>query len=131
MGTRFMCTAESPIHENIKQHIVQADERSTDLIFRSYRNTARVARNSISRQVIAIEAEGRPFEDVKDLVSGARGRTVYETGDPDAGIWSAGLVQGLINDVPTCGELVGRIMTEAEQLISERLAGMVAGAAVV
>lgn len=123
MGTRFMCTVESPIHENIKQHIVAADERQTDLIFRSYRNTARVAKNAISQQVIAIEREGRPFEDVRDLVSGARGKTVYETGDPDAGIWTAGLCQGLIHDVPTCAELVERMMSEAEAIIAERLAG--------
>ncbi|UTI64740.1 nitronate monooxygenase family protein [Paraconexibacter antarcticus] len=129
MGTRFMCTAESPIHENIKQHIVTADERQTDLIFRSYRNTARVAKNAISQQVIAIEQEGRPFEDVRDLVSGARGRTVYETGDPDAGIWTAGLCQGLIHDVPTCAELVERMMSEAEAIIAERLVGF-AGATV-
>jgi nitronate monooxygenase len=122
MGTRFMCTAESPIHENIKRRIVEADERQTDLIFRSYRHTARVAKNSISQQVIAIEKEGRPFEDVRDLVSGARGKTVYETGDPEAGIWSAGLCQGLIHDVPTCAELVDSIISEADAIINDRLA---------
>lgn len=123
MGTRFMCTVESPIHDNVKQRLVEADERQTDLIFRSYRNTARVAKNAISQQVIEIEKEGRPFEDVKDLVSGQRGKTVYETGDLDAGIWSAGLCQGLIKDVPTCGELVETIMSDAEQIIHERLVG--------
>ncbi|XAY07261.1 NADH:quinone reductase [Paraconexibacter sp. AEG42_29] len=130
MGTRFMCTVESPIHDNIKQHLVQADERQTDLIFRSYRNTARVAKNSVSQQVIEIEKEGRPFEDVRDLVSGARGKTVYETGDPDAGIWSAGLCQGLIHDVPTCAELVDRMMTEAEAIIADRLNAFVGSATV-
>jgi nitronate monooxygenase len=125
MGTRFMCTVESPIHENIKQHIVQADERQTQHIFRSFRNTARVARNAISEQVVEIEKNGGSFEDVKDLVSGARGRKVYEVGDPDAGIWTAGLCQGLIHDVPTCAELVETMMTEAEQIITERLAGFV------
>lgn len=129
MGTRFMCTVESPIHDNIKQHIVQADERQTQHIFRTFRNTARVARNKVSEEVVAIEQRGGTFEDVKDLVSGARGATVYETGDPDAGIWSAGLVQGLIHDVPTCGELVERMVTEAEAIIAERLAGL-AGLAV-
>ncbi len=124
MGTRFMCTAESPIHENIKRRIVEADERQTDLIFRSFRNTARVARNSVSQQVIEIERGGGSFEDVRELVAGARGRTVYENGDPDAGIWSAGLCQGLIHDIPTCAELVERIVTEAEAIIAERLAGI-------
>jgi NAD(P)H-dependent flavin oxidoreductase YrpB (nitropropane dioxygenase family) len=124
MGTRFMCTAESPIHENIKRRIVEADERQTDLIFRSFRNTARVARNSISQQVIEIERGGGSFEDVRELVAGVRGRKVYENGDPDAGIWSAGLCQGLIHDIPTCAELVERIVTEAEAIIAERLAGI-------
>ncbi|HEX4110177.1 MAG TPA: nitronate monooxygenase family protein [Solirubrobacteraceae bacterium] len=124
MGTRFMCTAESPIHQRVKERLVEADERQTDLIFRSYRNTARVARNAISQQVIAIEKEGRPFEHVKDLVSGARGKTVYETGDTDAGIWSAGLCQGLIHDIPTCAELVESIMSEADRIIHDRLVGL-------
>jgi nitronate monooxygenase len=124
MGTRFMCTAESPIHENIKRRIVEADERQTDLIFRTLRNTARVAKNAISQEVIEIERQGGTFEDIKHLVAGSRGVKVYETGDPDAGIWSAGLCQGLIHDIPTCGELIERIVTEAEAIIAERLAGM-------
>jgi NADH:quinone reductase (non-electrogenic) len=123
MGTRFMCTAESPIHENIKRELVKRDERQTDMIFRTLRNTARVAKNSVSQEVIEIERDGGSFEDLKHLVAGSRGRTVYETGDPDAGIWSAGLCQGLIHDVPTCAELVERIMSEADEIISDRLAG--------
>jgi nitronate monooxygenase len=124
MGTRFMCTVEAPIHENIKRHIVDSDERQTQHIFRSFRNTARVARNAISEQVVAIEREGGSFDDVRELVSGARGRFVYETGDPDAGIWTAGLSQGLIYDVPTCGELMQRMVAEADAIIGERLAGL-------
>jgi len=124
MGTRFMATAESPIHQNIKDHLIQADERMTDHIFRSFRNTARVARNSVSQEVIRIEKEGGEFADVRDLVSGARGRTVYESGDPEAGIWSAGLSQALIYDAPTCQELVERMISEAEEIISGRLAGL-------
>ncbi len=123
MGTRFMCTVESPIHPAIKERIVQGDERQTDLIFRSFRNTARVARNAISQQVLELEREGRPFEDIAPLVAGARGRKVYEDGDPDAGVWTAGLVQGLIHDVPTCAELVERIILGADEIITERLAG--------
>jgi NADH:quinone reductase (non-electrogenic) len=129
MGTRFMCTAESPIHENIKREIVERDERMTELIFRSFRNTARVAKNAISEQVIEIERSGGEFADVRDLVSGKRGKTVYESGDPDAGIWTAGLVQGLIHDVPTCAELVDAIISQADEIINERLAGL-AGSAV-
>ncbi len=124
MGTRFMCTAESPIHENVKRHLVEADERMTVHIFRSFRNTARVARNRVAEQVVEIERAGGSFEDVRELVAGKRGRLVYETGDTEAGIWSAGLCQGLIHDVPTCAELVETIMSEAEEIIAGRLAGL-------
>jgi NAD(P)H-dependent flavin oxidoreductase YrpB (nitropropane dioxygenase family) len=124
MGTRFMCTVESPIHDNVKQHLVGADERMTQHIFRTFRNTARVARNAISEQVVEIEKGGGQFEDVRELVSGQRGKLVYETGDTDAGIWSAGLSQALIHDVPTVAELVDRMMSEAEEIISGRLAGL-------
>ncbi len=124
MGTRFMCTAESPIHQKIKEQIVANDERSTNLIFRPFRNTARVARNSISDEVLEIQGDGGQFEDVRHLVSGKRGATVYETGDPDAGIWWAGQVQGLIDDIPTAGELVSRIVGEAEEIIGSRLPPM-------
>jgi nitronate monooxygenase len=126
MGTRFMCTVESPIHQKVKEQIVANDERATDLIFRTMHNTARVAKNAISQQVVAIErAGGAKFEDVKDLVAGVRGRVVYEQGDPDHGIWSAGQVQGLIHDIPTCAELVHRIIREAEEIITGRLGGAV------
>lgn len=124
MGTRFMCTDESPIHRNIKDAIVAASEVDTELIFRSLRNTARVARNSVSQEVVEILSSGGKFEDVRDLVAGVRGRAVFDSGDPEAGIWTAGTVQGLIHDIPTVGELVERIVTEAEALIAGRLAGL-------
>ena len=124
MGTRFMCTAESPIHENVKRRIVEADERETDLIFRTLHNTARVARNAISQEVLEIERRGGTFDDVKHLVAGVRGVKVYELGDLDAGIWTAGICQGLINDIPSCAELVETIMTQADQIIAERLSTM-------
>jgi len=125
MGTRFMATKESPIHENIKQQMVANDERATDLIFRTMRNTTRVARNAISQQVVELERGGAKFEEVRELVAGTRGKIVYETGDPDHGIWSAGQIQGLIHDVPSCAELIGRIVEEAEDIIRRRLDGMV------
>jgi len=128
MGTRFMCTKESPIHQLIKEKIVANDERETDLIFRTMRNTSRVARNAVSRQVVAMEKEGATFEQIRELVAGARGKMVYATGDSDEGIWSAGQVQGLIHDIPSCGELVSRIMREAETIIRNRLEGMLSGA---
>ncbi|MEN9313827.1 MAG: hypothetical protein RIS35_220 [Pseudomonadota bacterium] len=125
MGTRFMCTKESPIHENIKRQIVENDERATDLIFRTMKNTARVARNAVSQEVVSIERKGgATIDDVRHLVAGARGKVVYENGDPDHGIWSAGMVQGLIHDIPSCAELVARIVGEAEAIIGQRLAGM-------
>ncbi|MBE0621666.1 MAG: nitronate monooxygenase [Burkholderiales bacterium] len=127
MGTRFMCTAESPIHQKIKEQIVANDERSTDLIFRTLHNTARVARNAVSQEVLAVEKKGgATIDDIRHLVAGQRGRAVYEEGDPDVGIWSAGMIQGLIHDIPTCAELVTRIVAEAEAIIATRLARMMA-----
>jgi nitronate monooxygenase len=117
MGTRFLATKEAPIHDNVKQRIVAADERQTDLVYRTMRNTARVGRNSISQKVLEIERAGGTFEDIKHMVAGERGRVVYETGDLEAGIWSAGLALGLIHDVPTVKELVERIVAEAEAII--------------
>jgi nitronate monooxygenase len=126
MGTRFCATVEAPIHENFKQAMVANDERATDLIFRTLHNTARVARNAISQQVVAIErAGGAKFEDVAQLVKGARGREGLESGDVDHGVWTAGMVQGLIHDVPTVKDLIDRIVAEAETIIRQRLAGMV------
>jgi NAD(P)H-dependent flavin oxidoreductase YrpB (nitropropane dioxygenase family) len=128
MGTRFMCTKESPIHQLVKERIVANDERETELIFRTMRNTSRVARNAISTKVVQMEKEGAKFEDVRELVAGARGKMVYSTGDADEGIWSAGQVQGLIHDIPSCGELISRIVHEAEAIIRERLEVMMSGA---
>jgi len=127
MGTRFCATKEAPIHDNFKQQMVANDERATDLIFRTLHNTARVARNAVSQEVVAIEKRGgAKFEDVQHLVAGVRGREALGTGETDAGIWSAGMIQGLIHDVPTVKELVDRIVSEAETLIKRRLDVMVA-----
>jgi nitronate monooxygenase len=124
MGTRFMCTVESPVHQSVKEQIVAGDERSTQLIFRTLRNTARVARNAISEQVVEIERAGGGFDQIKELVAGSRGRVVFEQGDTDHGIWTAGQVQGVINDIPTCKELVERMISEAHEIIDGRLAGI-------
>ncbi len=125
MGTRFMATKESSVHENVKQQMVENDERSTDLIFRSLRNTARVAKNSVSQEVVEIESKGNAtIDDIAHLVAGKRGRVVFESGDVDHGIWSAGMVQGLIHDIPTVEELVSRIVKGAEEII-DRLGTLV------
>ena len=122
MGTRFMATKEAPIHENVKKQIVANDERATNLIFRTMHNTARVAKNAISDEVVAIERRGNAkFEDVKELVAGTRGGSVLDKGEMDYGIWSAGQTQGLIHDIPSCAELVARIVSEAENIIRNRL----------
>jgi NAD(P)H-dependent flavin oxidoreductase YrpB (nitropropane dioxygenase family) len=126
MGTRFMCTTEAPIHERIKAAIVDAKETSTQLIFRTLRNTARVADNSVSREVVDILNRGGTFEDIRELVAGARGRTVYELGDPEAGIWFASAAQGLIRDIPSVAELVSRVIEEAVDVITNRLGSLVA-----
>lgn len=119
MGTRFMCTVESPIHQNIKDKIVASTERDTIHIFRTLRNTSRVFKNKVAVEVV--ETENRPggakFEDVRELVAGSRGRKVYELGDPEYGIWSASIAVGLINDIPTCEELLRRLDKEVEDII--------------
>jgi NADH:quinone reductase (non-electrogenic) len=130
MGTRFLCTEEAPVHRAVKERIVAATETETELIFRPLRNTSRVSSNAVSRETVAILAAGGTFDDVQALVNGARGRTVYETGDVEAGVWSVGQVQGLIHDIPTAGDLVARIVAEAEDLITGRLAGVLTGVAV-
>lgn len=123
MGTRFCATQEAPIHPDIKRFLVEGDERATDLIFRSFRNTARVARNAVSQAVREAEGRGEPFETIAPLVKGARGREGLATGDTEHGVITAGLVMGLIRDIPSCAELIERIVKEAEQIIAGRLAG--------
>lgn len=125
MGTRFVATAEAPVHENVKRRLVEATERDTELIFRQLRNTARVARNTVSAEVVSRLAEGGGFEEVRDLVAGTRGRKVLEVGDLELGIWTAGQVQGIIHDIPTVAELIDRIVTGARELINGRLAAAV------
>lgn len=124
MGTRFMATAEARLHPRVKQAIIDHDEHDTTLIFRELRNTARVARNAVAEQVAAITAAGGDFAAVRELVAGSRGRTVYETGDLDAGIWWAGLAQALVHDVPTCETLLERIVDEATEVVENRLSLM-------
>ncbi len=127
MGTRFCATKEAPIHDTIKQLLVDQDERDTNLIFRSLRNTGRVAKNSVSDKVVEIlKNPESTFQDVSHLVKGADGRVALETGNPDAGLVWAGQVQGLINDVPSCEELLQRIVKDARDIINSRLPGFAA-----
>ena len=126
MGTRFCVTKEAPIPDSFKAQMVANDERQTDLIFRTLHNTARVMRNQVSQEVVQIErAGGAKFEDVQHLVAGTRGRDALANGDTDGGIWSAGMVQGIIDDIPSCKDLIDRIISEAEDLIRGRLESMV------
>lgn len=127
MGTRFVATKEAPVHHNVKQMMVDSSELDTALIFRSLRNTARIYKNSIAREVLSIE--GKPgdtdFSELQPLVAGARGRErVLEQGDTDDGVWTAGLVMGLIDDIPSCAELVSRMVADAEDIIANRLQSM-------
>ena len=126
MGTRFMVTREAPIHEGIKQRVVEMDENQTRLIFRSYKNTARVYRNVVADEVAAIEAAGGDFGQVHHLVSGANQEKAWSTGDIDAGMVTVGMSGGLINDIPSCEELVRNVVSDAKQIIAERLAGITA-----
>jgi len=126
MGTRFMATREAPIHQNLKEKLVEATELDTQLIFRRFRNTARVFKNSVAVEVAEIESRtGAEFVDVADLVAGEKGAAVLETGDLELGIFWAGLSSGLVYDVPSVAELVSRIATDAEEIITGRLAGLV------
>ena len=125
MGTRFCATVEAPIHERVKQLMIDNDERGTNLIFRSLKNTARVARNSVSDKVVEIlKRPDARFEDVASLVRGAHGKVALDTGDVDAGLIWAGQVQGLIHDIPTVAELIARIVGEARAIIQGRLAAV-------
>ena len=128
MGTRFMVTKEAPIHDNVKRRMIEATELDTALIYRSLRNTARVFKNSVAEQVVEIES--RPgetkFEDIQPLVQGVKGRELFDGGDLDKGIWSAGMIVGLIDDNPSCEDLITRMVAEAQDIISNRLAGMAA-----
>lgn len=126
MGTRFCVTKEAPIPDEFKQRMVENDERETKLIFRTLHNTARVMKNEVSSEVVEIESKGdAEFDDIQHLVAGSRGKQAMEDGDPDGGIWSAGLVQGLIDDIPTVKELIDRIVAEAEAIINDRLSAVV------
>ncbi|KJX99666.1 2-nitropropane dioxygenase like protein [Zymoseptoria brevis] len=115
MGTRFMCTIEAPIHHNIKVAITKAQETDTQLVLRKWRNTSRLFKNKVSSEAYKIEnsPETKDFEAVGPYVSGKRGRQVFLNGDPDYGVWTAGQVVGLIQDIPTCADLVNRIEAEA------------------
>ncbi|EQB02594.1 nitronate monooxygenase [Sphingobium quisquiliarum P25] len=119
MGTRFMLTRESPVHDGIKQALIQGTERDTTLIFRALRNTARVFRNSVSQEVNSRESQpGATFEDIRELVSGARGRVAMESGDVEAGLVWAGMGIGLMDDIPTCAQLVERIVAECRESLA-------------
>lgn len=125
MGTRFVASAEAPVHQNVKDQIVANDERATQLVFREFGNTGRVARNAISEEIVArSQRPGAVFEDVAELASGVRGRTrVLEQGRMDDGLWWAGQAQGLIESVATCREIVNGVVADAEKTIG-RLADL-------
>lgn len=127
MGTRFVATQEAPVHENVKLALVNADERSTKLIMRTLRNTERVIANDTVEKILEIEARGNAtIDDIKDLVAGSVGKTeMYEKGNMEKGVMSAGQVMGLIRDVPTCAQLIDRIVKQAEEIITDRFAGVV------
>jgi len=126
MGTRFLATREAPIHDNVKQRIVEATELDTQLIFRPFTNTARVFKNSVAEKVAEIESRhGAEFSDVADLVAGERGAVVLDNGELEYGIWWAGLSSGLVYDIPSVAELVSRVAGDAEEIITGRLSGFV------
>ena len=121
MGTRFLATREAPIHDSIKQQILEADENATKLIFRPLRNTLRIFDNSVARRILEMEAAGKGIDEIGPVASGQKGRVVFEQGSREAGVWAAGISLGLIHDVPTVAELVSRMVREATAIIRERL----------
>ncbi|MFZ4690200.1 MAG: NAD(P)H-dependent flavin oxidoreductase [Polymorphobacter sp.] len=125
MGTRFLATQEAPIHDGIKEKIVEMDENQTQLIFRSYRNTARVYKNAVAMKVAEIEAAGGGFDQVHEYVSGTNQDKAWTTGDIEAGMVTTGQAGALVDDVPTCKDLVRSIVDDAERIITQRLADMV------
>ena len=127
MGTRFIVTEEAPVHQNVKDAILGASELDTRLVMRPLRNTERVLTNDAVEKMIEIETEkgaNTSFEDVMPYVAGVYPK-VMSGGEMDAGAWSCGMVAGLIHDQPSCDELVKRIVTDAEGIIRDRLAGLV------
>ncbi len=125
MGTRFCATREAPIHDRVKQAYIDSDERDTALLFRPFRNSARVGRNNVAEEALRrIELPGATFADVAELVSGQRGKELLASGDLESGIYWASMAQGLIHDIPSCAELVARMMGEAESIVAQRLSGM-------
>jgi NAD(P)H-dependent flavin oxidoreductase YrpB (nitropropane dioxygenase family) len=130
MGTRWMCTVESPIHQNVKETIVKSTENDTVLCLRKFRNTSRLHKNKVALEVHQIEntKQDVEFKDVAHLMSGKRGAGVYETGDVDAGVWSLGMCAGLIHDIPTCKDLANRLEREAIDTLSKTNSLVVAAA---
>ncbi len=129
MGTRFIATKEAPVHENVKRAIVAASELDTRLIMRPLRNTERVLMNQGVKEILEIEREkgaALKIEDIHDKVAGIYPKVMTD-GEMEAGAWSCGMVAGLIHDVPTCKELIDRIMREADEIIGKRLAGFAKG----
>ncbi|WP_416899868.1 MAG: NAD(P)H-dependent flavin oxidoreductase [Minwuia sp.] len=126
MGTRFIATKEAPVHENVKKAIVAASELDTRLVMRPLRNTERVLNNAATEKVLATEREkgaDLQFQDILQEVAGVYPKIMLE-GQMDVGVWSCGMVAGLIHDIPTCKELIDRIMSEADAIIARRLEGM-------
>jgi len=125
MGTRFVATKEAPVHDGIKQAIVDMKENDTALIFRSFRNTARVYKNEVALKVLEAEKRGSEFSEVHELVSGKNQEKAWSTGDANAGMVTFGICGGLINEIPSCKDMVKGIVDEATAIIQQRLASMV------
>ncbi len=126
MGTRFIATKEAPVHENVKQAIVNASETDTRLVMRPLRNTERVLNNAAARKLLEKEASlgsRLRFEDIMDEVVDVYPKVMQE-GDMESGVWSCGMVAGLVHDIPTCKELLDRVVSEARQIIENRLTAM-------
>ena len=127
MGTRFIATKEAPVHPRVKEAILAASELDTRLVMRPLRNTERVLNNTAAQRLLDKElmlGDKLKIDDIIDEVAGVYPKIMLD-GDMEAGVWSCGMVAGLIDDVPGCQELIDRIMNEADALINQRLSAMV------
>lgn len=126
VGTRFMLTEESPVHTNIKQVLLASDELRTTLIKRTLKRTGRYFANAVAREIVALERRpgGATFADLQHLLSGARGQAAMAAGDVDGGLICASQVIGLVDDIPTCAELISRMVAECRASLEGALAAL-------
>lgn len=125
MGTRFVITREAPVHEAIKQHLVEVDETQTALVMRSLRNSERVLKNEWAEKIIGMEKDGAGLAELAPLLSGKNGLKALKEGKPEIGLLAAGQSTGLIHDIPTVRDLIEKIVSDAVEILGKRMPGII------